>query len=482
MKSSRVLLVLCATVALLAALCCVFPEEGIAVGNTTLRFPSLYKVLVGKEKGPSLEEILAQKHAEYEVELQGFNDSVRYFQTQIDSSNLAFSLPDGDWTFFDTLFARMEQAAAQGVHLRVLHYGDSQIEMDRMSAQLRTHLQALFGGGGPGMLPFVQNIPSSTVWQNAAGAFTQQSSYGNLPRANGNYGPRAQCCHVSGVATLNINASQHHTVDERAKHFSRVKLLFCNRPGPLQASLACARTKYDTLGVVQWTQQCEKAGVHAFEWVIDSSVSSLKLTVQGDADLYAVLVDDRPGVAVDNIPLRGCSGQQFCMIDASQLSAAYRQMDVGLIVMQFGGNSVPYLKGQRNIETYAASIGRQIDRVRQCCPEATVLFVGPSDMSTMVAGELQSYPAMENIIDALRDTTNAHGAAYWSIYHAMGGRNSMVTWASNGLAGTDYIHFSNKGVELMGNRFAQAFEQMYDLYCFRKHAPTEQPDSLYYDL
>ena len=100
----------------------------------------------------------------------------------------------------------------------------------------------------------------------------------------------------------------------------------------------------------------------------------------------------------------------------------------------------------------------------------------------MVAGELQSYPAMENIIDALRDTANAHGAAYWSIYHAMGGRNSMVTWASNGLAGTDDIHFSNKGVELRGNRFAQAFEQMYDLYCFRKHAPTEQPDSLYYDL
>src|SRR5690606_2443921 len=39
---------------------------------------------------------------------------------------------------------------------RIIHYGDSQIEGDRISAYVRNRLQGQYGGNGPGFIPILQ--------------------------------------------------------------------------------------------------------------------------------------------------------------------------------------------------------------------------------------------------------------------------------------------------------------------------------------
>ena len=461
MKPAKVLLFLCAVVACLAALCAAFPPEGLRVGSLTLRLPSLHSVLA-KERKPSLDELMAdeQKQQQQKI-LNSLQDSIDYLQAQADSSVLRFWMPHGQEDFFDGLFAQLETAQHDGRTIRILHYGDSQIEMDRMTQELRTYMQSLFGGGGPGLQPARQTIPSYAVRQYASGAFTLLSSYGDssMRRAKGNYGPMARCAHLAGSGVVTFNASKQSFVDDRVRHFSRIKVIFNNRPGPLTASI-----EGDTASL----QTQEEMGVHAFEWTLPADTDAVRLRLSGDADIYGIMVDDGFGVAVDNVAMRGCSGQQFTMINEDQLAAAYALMDVGLIILQFGGNSVPYLRAERGTAIYARSIGRQIDRMHAVCPGAKVLFVGPSDMATTLNGERQTYPFLPNVVQMLRDTALAHGAAYWSIYDAMGGKNSMVAWVHEGMAVTDYIHFSTKGVHVMGQRFADAFDQMHRLYLLRK--------------
>ena len=215
-------------------------------------------------------------------------------------------------------------------------------------------------------------------------------------------------------------------------------------------------------------------GIGSFSWLLDSATAHVRLTVSGNADLYGVLVDDGPGIAVDNIPMRGCSGQQFTLVPEDKLASAYRQLDVGMIILQFGGNSVPYIKTSKQISTYCQSIGKQIDHLHRCCPGATLLFVGPSDMSTRLRGQLQTYPALPELIDSLAATATTHGAAYWSIYHAMGGLNSMPEWSRQGLAGQDYIHFSQRGADLMGDRLSQALDNSYRLFCLERKMKQEK--------
>lgn len=474
MKAWRTLLYIVSVIALLAAVCVFFPEDGITIAGTTIRFPSLHKVLAPNE--PTLDDILAQQQREEELRrLAGINDTVGLFRSQFSESDLRFWFPNDDVTFFDSLFAQMEGAQKHKRMLRVLHYGDSQIEMDRLSVQLREYFQDNFGGGGPGMLPIQKLIPSTTVSQSSSGAFTLQSSYGSNDsvsyRADGNYGPMNQCFRLTGSGFASVRASSHPSISEKMKRFSRVTIIFNNRPGPFSCQLSAPGYSV--------TQECSQSGVHQLTWQLDSAVSNFKLNLSGTADVYGMLVDDSYGVTVDNIPMRGCSGQQFCLVNKEQVVQAYSFMDIGLVIMQFGGNSVPYLNNEKSIDTYCESIGKQIDRVHQNCPKATILFIGPSDMSTKINGELQSYPSLPRVIERLRETANAHNAAYWSIYHAMGGKNSMVAWVNAGMAGSDYIHFAGKGVEKMGASMCKAFDQMYQFYLYRKQLTSSQFDSIW---
>ena len=469
MKAYKVLLFMAAAIALLAGVCLLFPPKGIHLGEHNLRFPTITKIL-NPQRELDVEAYLARQDSLNAV-LDTLQDSMDFFRHQLDSSDIRFWFPNDDDTFFDTLFAQLEQTPATGRTIRIIHYGDSQIEMDRITNRLRSFMQGLFGGGGPGLVPFATLIPSYSVSTYGSGNLIRQSPFGDslVVRAAGNYGPMVQDFRVEGSAFSNITATTHRGRDSRLQQFSRFKLLFCNRPGPLKAVLSAQGI------LTPDTQRCEEPGVHAFSWQVDTAVSSLRISVSGTADLYGITVDNGPGVAVDNIPMRGCSGHQFTQINRDQLKTAYSLLDVGLIIMQFGGNSVPYLNNQKSINAYCQNMGAQIDRLHQCCPGALILFIGPSDMSKRTEeGDLLSYTWLPTVIERLQKTVTAHGAAYWSIFHAMGGQNSMSAWVNQGLGSGDYIHFSQRGADIMGDRLSKAFDNMYHLYLMRKEAENVQ--------
>ena len=173
---------------------------------------------------------------------------------------------------------------------------------------------------------------------------------------------------------------------------------------------------------------------------------------------------------MDNVAMRGCSGLVFTAMDASQLRSFYNSENVRLILLQYGGNTVPYLSTGKAISGYASSVRRQIRHLHKLAPQATLIFIGPSDMSTTVEGKRQTYPKLPDIVDSLRVAATAEGAAYWDIYGAMGGRNSMIDWvgAAPPLAGSDYVHFTPRGSARVGEMFSDSFLLYYDYYLWRK--------------
>ena len=464
MKSYKVLLFIVLAITLLGIVCAFYPSDGVQVGSLNLHFPTLTKVL-NPQKQLDVEAFLARQDS-VKAELKTKEDSLAHFAQQMDSSEIRFWFPNNDDSFFDPLFAAFEQARSEGRTIRILHYGDSQIESDRMTDRLRVYMQSHFGGGGPGLVPFATLIPSLSVSTYGTGSLVRQSPFGDstVVRAAGNYGPMVQDYRVVGSATSTISAATHHSRDSRLRQFSQFTMLFNNRPGPLSVTFADRKGSYTD------QRECPNEGVQCLSWKLDTATTSVRISVTGNADIYGVMVDDGPGVAVDNIPMRGCSGHQFVQINRDQLAAAYSHMDIGLIILQFGGNAMPYIKGQQAVNSYCLNMVKQIERIRQCCPKAKILFIGPSDMTTTINGELQTYPWLPKMVQSLQTMCNAQGVAYWSIYHAMGGYNSMMAWVGKGLGGSDYIHFTQKGVNIMGDRLAEAFDNMYTIYKMRKEA------------
>lgn len=472
MKPYRITIFIILIISILGVICYFFPKDGIKIGSAEIRFPSLENVLVGQQQ----QQVKIKDEID-SVELAHLNslrDTLKQYRTVLIEQEGHFYLPNDNIAFFDKMFAKMEKARQNHEIVRILHYGDSQIEMDRLSHNIRSYFQKTFGGGGPGLVPVIQTIPSFAVSQSASGALTLYSSYGDGSRTNGNYGLMAKCYRLTGDATFSAYASRHKDTDPRVKHFSNITLLYNDHNGNFSATLR------DRKGSYYQTINSKSTGTQAFHWNLDTVTTSLSIAMQGTADIYGIMLDDGYGVAVDNIPLRGSSGTQFTMISESILRNCYKQANVGLIIMQFGGNSVPVIYNQKSLDSYCERIDKQIKYIQKCCPETTILFIGPSDMSTRKGGNLLTYPMLPQLIQSLKAVALKNNVAYWDLYEVMGGENSMIAWVNNGLAGPDYIHFTPKGANKVGTLLSNNFSTAYDFYKTRKEIPQQQFDTLWH--
>ena len=152
--------------------------------------------------------------------------------------------------------------------------------------------------------------------------------------------------------------------------------------------------------------------------------------------------------------MRGCLGTVFSKMDSTQLATFYREQNVRLIIMQFGGNAIPSNRNPGTIQGIVKGLRQQVQLMRSLAPEASILFIEPSDMLTQVDGEWTTYPMVPYLDRLLRKMALEENIAYFSLYRWMGGAGSMVHWQEIGLAGTDGVHFTRAGARKAGNAVA----------------------------
>ncbi|MBO7575706.1 MAG: hypothetical protein J6S99_07875 [Bacteroidales bacterium] len=446
MKKSYIVLFLFSVIAVLAVMCLVVPE------GSALRFPRLCDIFApAQEQGPSPEELLEQRR---EAALAAEQDQ---FQAFFREDPARFYLPDGNERFFDEVFAALEQAEEKPV--RIVHYGDSQIEEDRITGTIRERLQERFGGNGPGMMP-ARKLSTPRMSGSSSVKLRRYFNYGGQGnRASGRqYGPFADFTRLDSVTTLSFR--QVVRKDQRPSNFERVTLVAGNVRSYLNVSNEGDQRRVETTD----------NPLSFIRYELPDSSARVSLTTTGHADLYGVLLDSKTGVRMDNVPMRGCSGTIFTSMDDAQLRSFYKEENVRMIILQYGGNSVPYLKTDKVISNYKENIRKQIRHIQELAPKAKIVFIGPSDMATTINGKRQTYPKLANVVDSLRSAALECGAAYWDIYGVMGGEGSMVQWvtARPALAGPDYIHFTLAGARKVGEMFCDSFSLYYEYYSWRK--------------
>ncbi len=312
--------------------------------------------------------------------------------------------------------------------VRVVHFGDSQIEQDRITMTLRRHWQQQYGGVGLGLIPALQTVPTYTLSQQlwmkdnevtGANGPKRYFVYGlpSLRRADDNrYGVMGQ------VLVMNdslVKGSEHlqitlHPRQSRDRHYTRLRLW---------ASDGIVMTENDSV-----------------------------VYLDGKGDVYGLSMESETGVYVDNIPMRGSAGTMFTNINEEQLTTYFRETNTRLIILQFGGNALPNVKEHSRISAIVRQLGRQIQFLRACAPQADVLFIGPSDMLINDHGTMCSHPMVPYMDHQLKRLAQKQHIVYWSLYDAMGGEGSMVEWQQQGLAGEDGIHFTKKGADLVAEK------------------------------
>ncbi len=481
MKAYQTLIFLCSVLLLVVGICLFFPKDGVEVFGKVLRFPSLEEAMTKKVRDTeSADEKLARAEKELKLKIEQdsliaannadsllYVDSLKSYQKLVFETTARIECPNNDVSILYPLFDALDQCAKGKEAIHILHYGDSQIEQDRITGYIREGLQTRFGGYGAGLVPVIQPIQSLSVEQSCSDSLPRYIADGTMKQkmSSDHYGVLAQVAMLrGGSAKVRVAARNWKQTFSHVRKFSKVSLLVGNTGENFSVTLSYS-DKDTTI-----TKTEADPDISYISWQLDDYINKFTLKVSGTAELYAIEMGSKSGVFVTNIPLRGSSGTFFTKISTHLLSSSMKALDTRLIMLEFGGNATPYIKNDKAVDFYKKSISRQIAHLRSVYPSAAILFIGPADMATRIDGELQSYPYLEKTIQALREVAAENGAMFWNMYGVMGGKNSMLKWVehSPAWAGSDYVHFTERGANKIAEVFLQSFMNTYDYYNFLK--------------
>lgn len=497
-KPIHTLLFLIGTFGLLALLAFGFPKDGFKAGALTLSFPSLNSFLEIKQTAekPDISKILALADAEDKLQVtEPDTVVVTKFDTigkirkdsvitiyeakpvktvetvEIDSAlRLVTSIQykTAGKNAMDHFFSALKDLANEPKSIRILHYGDSQIEGDRISDYLRLKLQTQYGGEGPGLIslvpiaPSVINRISYTSGWDRYGVF----SYKDKRVPHNNFGVMAQLCRYANYPVTGDTTTKTATVKivttknggAKAAAYNKIKMFY----GGAKSKVLCEF--YDG-GIFKESDSLLKGGnFNIKEYSVSSLNHEFKFSGKDSPDFYAVSLEGGKGVMVDNMGLRGSSGTFFNQINYSQLKQFYDYLNVKLIILQFGGNTLPYLKDKAMADNFGGYLKAQIYTLKKIAPDASILLIGPADMSIKQGTEYVTHPLLEDLRDAIRNAAFDTGCAFFDMYDCMGGRNSMVSWVDQGIAAKDYIHFSPQGARKIATLLYSSLMNDYNAY------------------
>jgi hypothetical protein len=469
----RPFIVLALTVAILA-LVSLFKIEG-AVGSITIKgidlFSSISRSTVaakspnGPPPGTSASSALSQ-----EAQPEKASDVIDPDMNKIVLNK--GGRPVGLEYFFEALC----KAEKSGGKVRIAYFGDSIIEGDLISQDLRKNLQSQFGGRGVGFVSITSVAPRSrnTInhtfsnnWQVAA--LHPRLNEHHMPGISGFTFLPASDASISGSVDHNkANGYKYSWVEYEASKlfdntntFSVAKLYY-----GMISDFASLKYSLDD-GTAQVFNL--PRGETVRELVISDGIPARKIKAsffaKGSAEIYGMSFEENDGIYVDNFSIRGYSGLSLNKLSSSMLASFDSFFKYKLIIVHYGVNVSDFTTKSEFI-WYRNRMVEVVEHLKASFPEASFLIVSANDIAVKHAGALASKPSIPLLVEAQKQIARETGAAFWNLYEAMGGANSMVSWVKDKkpLASKDCIHFNHRGGKKVADLLTEAIMKEYNVY------------------
>jgi D-alanyl-lipoteichoic acid acyltransferase DltB (MBOAT superfamily) len=345
--------------------------------------------------------------------------------------------------------------------VRIMYYGDSQIEGDRITSYLRQTLRKTNNGTGPGLfMPLMPVMYTKTIWLKSS---SNWKKYNYLSNRSGEishrelgpfmaicrFMPEGETASVPVKAFVRIKAS--NLADSASAVFDRLRIFYGNTHGTVSVT-----AKSDDIEVLADTLK-KGDGFNEIYCQLHSGKDILiEFTGNVSPDIYCMSIESHTGLIIDNIPQRGSAGLEFTMVDRRNLEESYKKLSPDLFILQYGLNIVRNVRDDYSY--YQRGLGRQLALLKEISPNTPVLVVSLTDMAFKDGDSIKSYPNIPAIIEAQKRATLEAGDIFWDSHNAMGGVSSIIRWAEKkpALAQKDYVHFTYPGADTLSKIMAEA--------------------------
>lgn len=409
---------------------------GITIAGHTMRRVDL----LGDLRYPEPEEAVSDSDsvALLPVIKPAFVDTCRTGLTCIE--DYSDSTRRGMFPFYDALdrVSSNNSNHSEDNMVRIAVFGDSFIEADIFTADLREMLQKHFGGCGVGFVT-VTSITS-----------------GYRPTVRHTFGGWS-----SHAVTDTINfdrkkqgISGHYFIPSEGAY---VELQGQKKYASLLDTCQKASIFFHNKGDMQLTVRANRGEEKKYSFPpsdglqqmhIDGRIGSVRWTInEADSTLfYGLAMDGKKGIILDNFSLRGSSGLSLRGIPQEMMRQFNRCRPYDLIILEYGLN-VATERG-RNYDNYKKGLLTSIEHLKKSFPKAGLLLlsIGDRDYKTE-DGELRTMPGVKNLVRYQQNIAAESGIAFWNMFEAMGGDGSMATMvhAKPAMANYDYTHINFRG-------------------------------------
>ncbi|MDE5821140.1 MAG: hypothetical protein K2H63_01495 [Paramuribaculum sp.] len=352
-------------------------------------------------------------------------------------------LPIEDYSPSGNGLGRLRAALNSWSLARIAVVGDSYIEGDIFTQDVREKLQSIYGGSGVGYMSMHSEFPGfrRSVRQSGKGwKIHIAGKSGSLYKYMGLW---------ENYFTSQGNAFSQYKGSSTPLHvdsWTVSKFLFI-APNDCRIKLKAndVELEYEITG----SENVQEVKI-TNPGTTDFSLSVSSSTIIG----LGVWLNSENGVSVDCMSSRGFSGVTLASISKS-ISAESRQMiDYDLIILEFGINALT--AKQKDYSVYCNRMVDVINHLKSCYPNADFLLMGIGDRGQKKGTSVKSMTTVQNMIEAQRTAARTTGCLFWDTRAAMGGEDAIVEWSRKGMANKDYIHLTHKGGEALADEFVKA--------------------------
>ena len=333
---------------------------------------------------------------------------------------------------------RAALASASSRPARIAVIGDSYIEGDIFTQDLRDALQSQYGGRGVGYVGADSEVKGFRRSVNHSASGWKEHSI--FREKNHEYPLQGKFHTGSAGAKATYTASSRYA---GTQGWSRSRVMFiAPASGTITLTTDGGEQIFDVAADAGKVQCVELPGATT-KLTVSSTVPGLKM--------LGAWLDDKAGVTVDNMSIRGYAGLSHRKIPAAMASQTRQYIDYDMIILEFGINALS--EKQKDYSNYRKTMASVARHMKELYPRADIVIMGIGDRGIKLGGQVQSMPTAAAMVAAQRGAARDAGVLFWDTREAMGGEGAVLEWRKQKLVNADYIHLNDKG----GKRLAQEF-------------------------
>ena len=364
-----------------------------------------------------------------------------------DRSNLtAIENPGALANFFKALSEAKSGRRIEPV--RLMHFGDSHVAADVLTAEIRQRLQSQFGDGGAGYI--VPRNPMSTRRRGVLSGATQGwqiEGIGGRLESDGIYGP-------AGISLMTSAPNERIWLEASCNHF---EVYYVSQPGGGKIDI-----EIDGASVLDEPLSLNSHRIATESITFDNPADTvhrleIRTLLPGKTRILGIAAERiAPGISYDVLGINGARASRLLSWNTAALAANLAQRKPELIVLAYGTNEVA--DPSWTPASYRRLLKVVIHELRAAAPQASILLFAPPDRTDLPLAA-QRMPAM---IETERRAAIESNAAFWSAYDAMGGPGSMNAWVGRGLGQGDQVHLTRPGYAMLADAFFRDLMRAYN--------------------